>query len=196
MTAIKTEVSTLPDQGAKNLANALREAVVGKSEAGRIAAARLVFAVLAGTRPQRDGNKRGPKREGWDWARARLIALAKSPDGLPDSQAKLINWLGNQFGESGVDVPSGSKLKRMVSEFYGWQAVLDEAAGIRYRASPDLQAAFESEEEYLQWKQLQDRLAQKFLHDAKLQKKFGTPDRYLAKLFGDHVARCRSQKEI
>jgi hypothetical protein len=142
------------------------------------------LAALPAFLPQRVVTKRGPRPQ-YDPERARvhLIALTNSVDGLPDNQAAIVDWLRDRLAAEGSEVPSDSTLKRNVFEFRAWTSSLDQAALQRFHNSPALQSDFDTADDYLQWSRLQERLAQKWLHDLRPQRQFATPSDYIASVF-------------
>jgi len=163
------------------LANALREAVVGKSKPRRIAAARRVIAALAPVLPRRGGNRRGRKpHAASEWAHTQLMSRASSVDGPPDSQALIVKWLRDRFDNQDMAAPSDAWLKKKVSKFKSWILIRDRIEGEKWRASPTLQEAFETEKDFLQYCRIRERIEEKWLHDKGLQQRFETPSAYFA----------------
>lgn len=169
------------DSNLLTLANALREAVAGKSEPRRIAAARSVVAAIAPLLPQRGGDRRGRKlHPASEWAHTQLMGLASSVDGLPDSQATTVKWLRDRFDNQDMTAPSEAWLKKKVSKFKSWILIRDRIESEKWRASPTLQEAFETEKDFLQYCRIRERIEEKWLHDKSLQQRFETPSAYFA----------------
>lgn len=147
------------------------------------------IAALPASMPHHAGNKRGPRPQyDGELARVHLIALANSVDGLPPNQTKIIDWLRDRLASEGSEAPSDSTLKRYVVEFNAWTSSLDRTALQRFQNSPALQQDFDSAEDYLQWHRIQERLAQRWLHDDRLQTQFTTPSDYIASVFENYSA--------
>lgn len=108
------------------------------------------------------------------------MALASSVDGLPDNQAAIVKWLRDRFDNRDVTAPSDSWIKKKVLEFKSWILIRDRIESEKWRASPTLQEAFETEKDFRQYCRIRERIEEKWLHDKSLQQRFETPSAYFA----------------
>lgn len=59
-----------------------------------------------------------PAKWDWDWLKLEIIALANSPDGLPDKQADLEVWAAELFAKKYGNEPSSSLIRKHVGPIY------------------------------------------------------------------------------
>jgi len=173
----------LSDRKLLALADALREAVAGNSERRRIAAARRVVAALAPVPSARAARKRGRRRVfDPEVATAHLIGIADSIDGLPECQADIVKLLGARLAAEWSKVPEITWLKSVVSKFVAGRRARDDLVSKRFNCSPDLQSAFGTAAEYLQFCNTRFRIEEKWLHDPELRANFGSAAVYLSSI--------------
>lgn len=126
--------------------------------------------------------RRGRKRthdKAWAWDC--LLAMAiESPDGLPHKQLIMANRLRGCFEHAARPVPGDTWLNKVVGEFYRSSNRMAEDAILRFRRSPDLQATFANQEEYVAWDRARIMLDRQWHESLLLQEKYATPQEYIA----------------
>ena len=176
------------------LANALREAVAGKSETGRIAAARRVVAALRTVPPRRVAAKRGRKAEhDTKWATDQVLEMVLR-DGFPAKRTVLVDQLRDRFiACPDRKEPDNTWLWNIVRSVYEMADSNELDWRIAFRSNPRLERSYGTEEEYITWRKARRRDIETWRADPQLQKQFNTAESYVNAMI---TARLSPQIEL
>jgi len=164
---------------------ALKDWPAGNTPGPDVISAASEFArCLSSIAPRQEAGRRNAGRKpvhDAEWARGILLDMvANDPDGIPSNQTIMINRLRAAFQRRGGTTPPGlSWLKETVSAFYAAARIKDAAAREKYRKSPDLQAVFEAESDFIIFSRAADRLEEKWWRDENLRRRHPTAADYI-----------------
>jgi hypothetical protein len=138
-----------------------------------------VFSLLRAGHPSR-GALRG-RRQLHDRHLAKSALLdfvTRHPDGMLH-QAALVRELARRFEAAGLTVPGQTWLKQTVREFESEASAFEMEAISSFRASPALQAAFESEVRFLAFRRAKQRIEDIWRKSPSLRSRYSTPSEFL-----------------
>lgn len=128
-------------------------------------AGQLLDHLQAGNGACRAGKGRGgrPPVHDRDWALSVLFDVTlRDPDGMPATQSILVSRLADAFAAAGRPTPGSFWLKACAREFFRRVSAFEAESRNTYRGSPDLQAIFNSESEFLAFRRHQRSLDDRF----------------------------------
>lgn len=119
-------------------------------------------------------DRRGrPRTHDMEFAQVCLLEIAiESPDGLPSKQWRLAARLRDRIAEAGKPLPGNTWLGKVVGQFYASVNRLTREAISHYRASEDLQKAFNDEASYVAWRKICELAERQWRASIELQVQF------------------------
>jgi hypothetical protein len=153
--------------------------IAGDPECLRLASE--VLSLLNAGHPSRVACSKPGRRPRHDrhWAKSALLDhVTRHPDGMLH-QAALVRELANRFEAAGLTLPGQTWLKRTVREFESEVSAFEMEAAATFCASPALQAAFESEVQFLAFRRAKRRIEDIWRKSPRLHSRYSTPSEFI-----------------
>lgn len=120
---------------------------------------------------------------------ALLDFVTRHPDGMVH-QAALVRELARRFEAAGRPIPRETWLKRTAREFESEASAFEVEAVASFRASPALQAAFESEVRFLAFRRAKQRIEDIWRKSPSLRSRYSTPSEFLESAMNADTSRA------